>query len=170
MKVTGWDTACSVCTAGASVVCMSSMAAALAAAGTAAGAVAAGMAGMSTMSSTGGIASPTVEAQALPLLPGVLERLGLGFLNGIPNEILQPLLIVLLTVSVATAYLGYRGHGRPYALALTLGSAVVMYVSIYVWMSDPLYLFSLIGLIGAGLWGMYLARHPALTSIEPSSV
>ena len=35
-----------------------------------------------------------------------------------------------------------------------------MYLSIYVWMSDVLYVLSLIGLVGAGFWGLYLARRP----------
>jgi len=129
---------------------MSSMAAALAAAGAAAGAGAASMAGM---------ASAAGETNALSLLPRVFERLGLGLLNRLPNQILQPLLIVLLALSVGTAYLAYRGHHRPQALILAAASAVVMYLSIYVWMSDPLYLLSLGGLIGAALWSIYLTRH-----------
>ncbi len=150
MRVRRWDTACTVCTAGVSVVCMSSMAAALAAVGAAAGAGAASMAGM---------ASTAGETKALPLLPRLFERLGLGLLNSLPNQILQPLLIVLLALSVGTAYLAYRGHHRPQALILSGASAVVMYLSIYVWMSDPLYLLSLSGLIGASLWSLYVARH-----------
>jgi hypothetical protein len=129
---------------------MSSMAAALAAAGAAAGAGAASMAGM---------ASAAGETNALPLLPRLFERLGLGVLNKLPNQILQPLLIFLLALSVGTAYLAHRGHRRPQALILSTASAVVMYLSIYVWMSDPLYWLSLSGLIGAGLWSIYLARH-----------
>jgi len=129
---------------------MSSMAAALAAAGAAAGAGAAGMAGM---------ASAVGETSALSLLPRLFERLGLGLFNRLPNQILQPLLIVLLALSVGTAYLAYRGHRRPHVLILTSASAVVMYLSIYVWMSNPLYLLGLSGLIGAGLWSIYLARH-----------
>jgi hypothetical protein len=130
---------------------MSSVAAALAAAGAAAGAGAASMAGM---------ASAAGETNALPLLPRLFERLGLGLLNRLPNQVLQPLLIVLLALSVGTAYLACRGHQRPQAVILTAASAVVMYLSIYVWMSDPLYLLGLSGLIGAGLWSIFLARRP----------
>jgi hypothetical protein len=129
---------------------MSSMAAALTAAGAAAGAGAASMTGM---------ASVAGETNALPLLPRLFEHLGLGLLNRLPNQILEPLLIVLLALSVGTAYLAYRGHHRTQALILTGASAVVMYISVYVWMSDPVYLLSLSGLIGAGLWSLYLARH-----------
>jgi hypothetical protein len=97
----------------------------------------------------------------LPLLPSLLERIGLGFSNQLPNEVLQPLLAVLLLVSLATAYLAHRGQGQRSALLLTAFSGVVMYLSIYVWMSDLLYVLSLIGLVVGGLWGLYLTRRPA---------
>jgi asparagine N-glycosylation enzyme membrane subunit Stt3 len=134
---------------------MSSMAAALAAAGAAAGAGATGMAGMG--------AAPTGTA-ALPSLPSLLERIGLGFFNQLPNDILQPLLVVFLLASLATAYLAYRAHDRPSALILTALSGALMYLSIYVWMSDVLYLVSVIGLVAAALWGLYLTRRPARVS------
>ena len=158
MKSPGWQAVCSATTAVISVVCMSSMAA-LTAAGAAAGAGATSMAAMGSMSGMG--AAPTSSA-ALPLLPSLLERIGLGPFNQLPNEVLQPLLVVFLLASLASAYLVYRGHGRPSALILTTLSGVLMYLSIYVWMSDVLYVLSLIG--GAGFWGLYLARRPTLVA------
>lgn len=154
MKLRHLDTVCGTCTAGLSVVCMSSMAAALAAAGAAAGAGAAGMGGMGAMGGAGGEAS----GQALSVLPGVFERLGLGAFNTLPNEVLQPLLVILLTLSVGSAYLAYRGHRRPHAVVLAAASSALMYASIYVWMSDALYVASLAGLVGVSLWGITLAR------------
>lgn len=158
MNLRGWDTACSVCAAGVSVVCMSSMAAALAAAGAAAGAGAASVAGMGSMTA---MANDPASGTPLSLLPSLLERAGLGLLNQLPNEVLQPLLVVVLTVTVGASYLAYRGHRRPQAMVLTAISAVVTYLSIYAWMSDPLYLFSLLGLVAGGLWGLVLACRPA---------
>lgn len=35
-----------------------------------------------------------------------------------------------------------------------------MYVSIYVWMSEPLYFVSLAGLLAAGVWSIFLKRKP----------
>ncbi len=163
MKTKRWDTVCSVCTAGVSVVCMSSMAAAGAAAS-------AGVAGMASMGSMSGTGDAPGSADGLSFLPELLERLGLGLLNSLPNEILQPLLVVLLTVTVGAAYVGNRGHGRSHALVLSRLSAVIMYLSIYVWMSDLLYLVSLAGLVGAGLLGLYLARHPRQALGEPTHV
>ncbi len=162
-----WDTVCGACTSGVSVVCMSSMATAFAAAGTAVGASAAGTAGMGSMSGMAGPVSGSAAPTSLSFLPGLLESVGLGFLNQVPNEVLQPLLIVLLTITVTAAFVAYRGYGRPHALVLTVVSAVAMYGSIYVWMSDLAYLASLAGLIGAAVWGVYLARHPAGPSVFP---
>lgn len=156
MKFRGTNAVCSACAAGVSVVCMSSMATALAAVGAAAGASGAGMAGMG---STGGAAEAPSSMTGSSFLSVLFERLGFGALSRIPNEILQPLLVVLLTVATATAFLAYCGHGRPHALLLTAVSAAAMYSSIYIWMSDPIYLLSLGGLLGAGLWGIYLAAH-----------
>ena len=155
MKTPGWQAICSATTAVISVVCMGSMAAGVATAAVAAAAGATSMAGMASM----GAAPP--GSVALPLLPSLLERVGLGFFNQLPNELLQPLLVVFLLASLATAYLAYRGHGQPLALILTALSGVLMYLSIYVWMSDVLYVFSLIGLVGAGLLGPYLTRRRA---------
>lgn len=148
------DAICGTCTAGASVVCMSSMAAALAATGAAAGAGAAGMGGMGSM---GG---ETASGGTLAVFPALLDALGLGFLSRIPNEILQPVLVAMLALSVVAAYLAYRGHRRPQALVLTGVSGSAMYASIYVVMSEPLYALSLAGLVGSSLWGIALAREP----------
>jgi hypothetical protein len=137
---------------------MSSMAVALTAAGVAAGAGASSMAQIGRMSGIG--AAPTGSA-ARPLLPTLLDRIGLAFFDQLPNAILQPLLVVFLLASVATACLAYRGYGRPWALILTALSGVFMYASIYVWMSDALYVVSLIGLVAGGFWGVYLTSRPA---------
>lgn len=151
LKTKRLDTVCSVCTSGVSVVCMSSMGAAVAAAGTAGSAGAIGMAGME-LSSSG--------ASTLSLLPRLFDRLGLGFLNQLPDAVAQPLLVVLLTISAIAAYLAYRGHRQPYGLVLTLASGAAMYISIYHWMSELLYFVSLAGLVAAGVWSIFLARRP----------
>jgi len=152
MKTWAWGPVCNACTAGVSVVCMSSMVASLTA--TAVGGVA-GMAGMESMATT-------ERSSGLLFLPRLFDRLGLGFLNQLPNAILQPLLIVLLMASVGAAFITYRRHRRPHTLTLAAASALAMYFSIYVWMSDLLYLSSLLGQLGAGIWAMYLVpRAPA---------
>lgn len=145
------DTVCSVCTSGVSVVCMSSMGAVLAAAGAAGGAGATSMAGM---------AAQAGQASAFLILPRFFDRIGLDVLNNVPNGVAQPLLVALLTITLVASYIAYLGHRRLYTPALTLASSVAMYVSIYVWMSEPLYFVSLAGLLAAGVWGLFLARAP----------
>jgi hypothetical protein len=153
-KVKGWDTVCSVCTAGVSVVCMSSMGAAMAAAVAAAGAGATGMSGMGSMGATQTGLSGSLR------LTRFFESVGLGMLNQLPNAVAQPLLAALLVISVGATYIAYRGHRRPGALVLTLGSAIAMYTGIYIWMSEPMYFISLVGLVAAAIWGFFLARSP----------
>lgn len=114
------------------------------------------MAGMSSMGAT---ASAGTQAAGLSMLPGFFERIGLGFINRLPNEVAQPLLIILLAMSLISTFIAYRSHRRPHALVLTLLSAVAMYLGVYVRMSDALYLASLAGLIAAGAVGLYLTRE-----------
>ena len=147
------SSACSTCAAGFSVVCMSSMAAAIAAATTAVGAGATGMAGM------GGTGATLANPSAALWLTQFLETIGLGILNRLPNEVAQPLLAALLATSIGAACVAYRGHRSSGALVLTLGSALVMYNSIYAWMSELLYYLSLAGLVVAAIWGFFLARR-----------
>lgn len=142
------DTVSSATSAGLSVVCMASMATAFAATGTAAGAGAAGLSGMAAMGSGG----------ALSVLPVIFEAVGLGTLNHLPNELLQPLLIVSLGLSVGATYLASRRHGRRGPLLLSAASAVLLYLSIYAAMSDALYLVSFVGLLAAAIWGLWLGR------------
>ncbi len=135
---------------------MGSMAIALAASGAAAGAGAAGMGGMAAMGSGG----------ALSVLPVIFDTIGLGALNHLPNELLQPVLLVFLAVSVVAAYLASRSHGRRGPPLLSAVSAVLMYVSIYGVMSDALYLVSLGGILAAVIWGLRLSRARPLPSAE----
>jgi len=152
------DAVSSAGSAGLSVVCMSSMATALAATSTA-GAGAAGMSGMAAMGSSG----------ALSVLPAVFDAVGLGALNHLPNELLQPLLVLFLALSVASAYLASRSHGQRGPLFVSAASAALMYVSIYGLMSDALYLLSFGGLLAAAVWGLRLgrARPRSFTRAQP---
>lgn len=119
------------------------------------------MAGMGSMAAN-------AQSSGLLFLPRLFDRLGLGALSRLPNTILQPLLIGLLMVSMGAALVAYQGHRRPYTLTFAVTSALAMYISIYVWMSDLLYLSSMLGQLGAGIWAMYLvSRAPA--SRETSS-
>ena len=131
---------------------MSSMGAALAAAGTAGGAGTVGMTGMGSMGTS------SSGASAFFIVPRFFDRIGLEILNQVPNAVAQPLLVALLTMSLVASYLAYRRHRRLYTPALTLASSAAMYISIYAWMSEPLYFVSLAGLLAAGVWSIFLSR------------
>ncbi len=57
-----------------------------------------------------------------------------------------------------TQKVSFHGHRSSGAFVLTLSSTVVMYTSIYIWMSELLYFLSLAGLVVAAIWGFFLAR------------
>lgn len=152
-----WFSVCNLCTAGTSVVCMGAMGAAAGAAGAVAATGVAGMAGMGGM----GEMADTEAAQAAVAMPFptlLLEHVGLGFLNQVPDPVLRPIFVTLLLVSIGTAYLSFRTHKSPQALLLTALSGGLLYGSIYIWMSEPLYYASFTGMLGAALWGLFLAR------------
>lgn len=153
------DAVSSACSAGLSVVCMSSMATALAATGTAAGAGAAGMSGMAAVGSSSG----------LSVLPILFDTVGLGALNHLPNELLQPVLAVSLSLSVIAAYLVSRNRGRRGPVFLSAASAILMYVSIYGVMSNGLYFASFAGLLGAAIWSFRLNRGRPLAIARTQS-
>jgi hypothetical protein len=109
-------------------------------------------------------------SSAFLTLARFFDRIGLDALNNIPNQVAQPTLVVLLTISLAAAYLAYRGHRKHHAVLLTFISSVALYAGIYVWMSDALFFPGLAGLLGAGIWGMFLGRGaqraPEMTPVK----
>lgn len=112
------------------------------------------MAGMATMTEA---AAPTTSATT-PFLTLLLEQVGLGFLNQIPDTVLRLIFIMLLLLSVGTAYVSFRSHRKPQALLLTVFSGALLYASIYVSMNEPLYYIGFAGMLGAAVWGLILAR------------
>jgi mercuric ion transport protein len=66
----------------------------------------------------------------LPAVLSIVTAVGLGFL--IKDAILLPLMVVFLVVSVIGMYLGYRVHGRPWALILAIVSSAAAFFFIFV--------------------------------------
>lgn len=148
-----WFAVCNSCSAGTSVVCMGSMGAAIAVGAVGATSVA-GMGGMAAMADTTALPA----AATAPFLTRLLEQAGLGLLNQVPDSVLRPVFIVLLLVSLGTAYGSFRSHRRPHALLLTAFSGAVLYASIYIWMNELLYSVGFAGMLGAAVWGLVLAK------------
>lgn len=126
--------------AGTSIVCMGSMGA------MAAGSTAAGMSGMG--------AAATSTAHGTPVLTRSLDALGLGALTQIPNTVLQPLLIVLLAITIASALwraLGARTTSAIVLATLTILSGIGLYISIYAFASTTGYWIALTVLVLASL-------------------
>lgn len=153
---------CSCCTSGVSVVCMTSMVAAVAGAGASAGAGAA-----SFMASSAHAAHAAGGSSVFAALASSFDRIGLGVLNRIPNEIAQPGLAALLTLNLVAGFLAFRGHRSPFPLIATLGSSVVLYGGIYVWPSDVLYFIGVGGLLLAAALGLVQSlRRPRLRMLR----
>jgi len=132
---------------------MSSMGAAAVAAG------GAGAVGIAAMGSAGGMGTMGDVGASSMTLTRAFDSLGLGIFNMIPNQIAQPLLFALLAMSVVLAYIAYRVHRALYVPILSLASAILMYLSIYVWMSELFYLTSFAGMIAASVLGLVAARR-----------
>ncbi len=143
--------------AATSVVCMGSMGAMGAAAGAAgvsgAAAGAGGMAGMA-----GAVATTPGH---MPFVTQLLQSVGLSALTQIPDAVLRPIFILLLILGVVGAYLAYRAHRQPGPLLLTAVASVLLYVSIYVRATDPLYYLSLMLLLVGSVWSFVSTRRGA---------
>lgn len=113
--------ACSCCT---SVVCMAQM-----------GTVAA--AGGASMGAMGAAASASV-----PLLTRIFQTIGLGFLLSLPAILYQGLLLAVLAFTGLASYLFFRVHRKPWVFGLAVVSSVLLYSSIYVFVSEPVYWLS----------------------------
>lgn len=139
---------CSACAAGVSILCMSSMAVALAGASATGAAAAVGMAGMESTSSG-----------SISFWAALLSAVGLGGLASAPDAVLRTLLVISLTLSTISAYVIGRARRRRGAFLLVGGSAVAMYASIYLAMSEPLYTLTLVTFIAGALWTTLVGRR-----------
>jgi len=91
-----------------------------------------------------------------PALLSILSAIGLGFLI---DDILRPLMVVFLLVAILGLALGMRHHGRPWALAIGILSAVALYVSIYVSFNEVIAGLGIAGLVIASLLNVLLRQR-----------
>ena len=128
----------SIVTGGTSVVCMASMGAMAATAS-----ATAGMAGMGTAAAT---------TPHLPAITHALQAVGLGGLTRLSNTVLQPLLIVMLLITVGATLWRARAARTGPAVALvlvTVAAAAGLYASIYLAVSEAGYWSALVVLLVA---------------------
>lgn len=107
----------------------------------------------------GGSFVATVCCLGLPAAVSVLGALGLGFL--INDAILLPLLLVFLALTLTGLWFGYKVHRKTGALVLGGISAVVLFVSIFVY--APIAYAAVAGLVAASGLNVVLRRRCAPT-------
>lgn len=124
----------SCCSAGSTITslgCMAIMTATIAATGAV------------TISSMGAMGTTSPESFSLKLL----DFIGLEFLTKINLKTLEFILITLLLIGIISACISYKYHKNIFTLVLTIVSSILIYMSIFVVMSNPVYYISLVGLI-----------------------
>ncbi len=136
-------TAAHVCSCGTSIVCMAQMGTASVAAGT--------MAGMSAVS--------TSTAVSTPFITVAFQAIGLGFLLALPQIFYQVLLILILAVTAGSSYFSYRFHRRVGPLGLALASSLLMYSSIYLLVSEPLYWAGFALMMISAIWNYLVTKR-----------
>ncbi len=72
---------------------------------------------------------------------------------------LRSVFVILLAVGIVGSYLTYRVHRRIWPLLLLVLASVLLYISIYVVPSDPLYYASLVLLVIGTIWNV--RTHPS---------
>ncbi len=145
------STAAHVCSACTSLVCMAQMGAMATAGGAAMGAMSA--------ASTGSI----------PLLTRVFQIIGLGFLLGLPSLLYQVLLIAGVVVTIFLAGVSYKGHRNPGPLVFTIVSSALLYGSIYMIPSEPIYWIAFGLMLVSAIWTHKLGtkmRNPVKPIVE----
>jgi len=138
---------CACCSAGSTLTSLGCMAIMATAIGTT-GAVTLGSMGAMSMSSP------------INTFPSVLLNfLGLGSLTRVNLRTLEIILIFLLSIGIISMYLSYKYHKNSNPLILFVISSILIYVSIFVVMSNALYYISLIGLIVTPIWNFYVKTN-----------
>ncbi len=85
----------------------------------------------------------------------------LGALTQVPDMVLRPIFILLLIAGIAGSYLAYRVHRKVGPLLVTVLASILLYVSIYVTASDPLYYLSLALLFAGAIWNLLIRPKQA---------
>ena len=132
------------CSAGTSLVCMAQMGAAAAAGGAAMGAMSAAATG------------------SVPFITLVFQALGLSFLLTIPAVVFQGLLVVVLVFTTVSSFISYRLHRRLALLGLTVVGTALLYGSIYILVSEPLYWVAFALMLASAVWSAVIERKPAM--------
>jgi len=141
---------CACCSAGSTVAslgCMAIMSTTIAASGAVA------------LGSMGAMNSMAAASSFSRFPSAFLNSIGLGFLTKVNLKTLEIILVILLLIGIISMYLSYRFHKNLYPLILSITSSILIYLSIFVVMSNALYYISLIGLIVTPIWNFYVKTN-----------
>lgn len=112
--------------------------------------VAATMAGISAVG--------TATTVSTPFITLAFQAVGLGILLALPALLYETLLIIILAVTALSSYLSYRFHRRVGPFGLALVSSLVIYSSIYLLVSEPLYWSGFALMIISAIWNQLATR------------
>jgi len=129
-----------VCSSGTSLVCMAQMGATAAAGGAVMGTMGAATSG------------------SVPLITSVFQSIGLGVLLTLPANFYQILLVILLGLTIITSYLSYKSHQKLGIFSLVIISSLLIYSSIYILMSEPLYWIAFVLMLLSMVWNYNIGK------------
>lgn len=119
------------------------------------------MAQMGTMTAAGGVAMGAMSVattSSVPFITFVFQTIGLGFLLVFPAILYQILLIVVLGFTVIVSYFSYKFHKNIGLFALVLISSFLLYTSIYLFISEPLYWIAFVLMLVSVVWSYKIKR------------
>lgn len=118
------------------------------------------MAQMGTMASTSAAmgAMSAASAGSVPLLTLAFQAAGLGLLLAFPPVLYQLLLTIILGTTIVASYFSYKFHKNTGPLLLTIVSSLLIYGSIYLFVSEPLYWISFAMLLLSTGWSYRVGR------------
>lgn len=98
---------------------------------------------------------------------GLLSALGAGYL--LREQILAPLLVVLLVLGMVSVAWSSRSHGRREPLFATIAGSTAIVAGRLIW-STPLLLYGGVSIVlGASLWNVWLGRQGPAPLLQISS-
>ena len=123
------------------------------------------MAQMGAMAATGGAAMGAMSAATtVPFITFVFQAIGLGFLLVLPPIFYQILLIIVLGFTVVTSYFSYHFHKNISPFILTMMSSLLLYSSIYLFISETLYWVAFLLMVISAAWSYRIGKSIKLKS------
>lgn len=113
------------------------------------------MAQMGTMTVVGATsmgAMSVATTGSVPFITLVFQSIGLGFLLVFPAIYYQILMIIILGLTIFVSYLSYKFHKNTGLFGLIVISSILLYTSIYLFISEILYWIAFILMVISVVW------------------